>query len=265
MKIIKTTLILPILCFASVSQAQVIASLDFNDSPAVGVGEAADSQAFLNTADTVTGGINYSTDGTHAVWDNDATANSFKVRNFSTDITDAAYNSVTLEYVVSFSGTDTASKGLKAGFGLMNGTEKVAEVDMTQVTNVQFRPQYIVNNGGNTAYNPSSVGNTNFGLTVSSITVTVTVDFANDTINMWYNNADNSDGLVNFVQDVAYTGTTLTGLRVVGVVPGGTFGAGDFVKFDSVTLSGVAVPEPSTIALIAGMAALGFVVYRRRK
>jgi hypothetical protein len=55
--------------------------------------------------------------------------------------------------------------------------------------------------------------------------------------------------------------TEISGFRIRGGTPGFT----GFLTMDSITIETVAVPEPSTFALLAGFAGLGMVLYRRRR
>ena len=57
-------------------------------------------------------------------------------------------------------------------------------------------------------------------------------------------------------------GSTFTlGLEAVSGI--NAYGASD-VYFDNFSVTGVAIPEPSTYAVFAGLGALGFVAWRRR-
>lgn len=65
---------------------------------------------------------------------------------------------------------------------------------------------------------------------------------------------------VNFSHSIAGTVTGDLGIRIQAV---SFTGGGDQVTFDNIQIT--AVPEPSTFALLAGMGALGFILYRRRR
>jgi hypothetical protein len=80
-------------------------------------------------------------------------------------------------------------------------------------------------------------------------------------------------GSMSFEVSGAGTQTeSLTGLsdptltQITGFRPrGGNMAHGTFLDLDTVTIETVAVPEPSTFALLAGFATLGLVLYRRRR
>lgn len=80
-------------------------------------------------------------------------------------------------------------------------------------------------------------------------------------------------GSMSFEVSGAGTQTeSLTGLsdstltQITGFRPrGGNMAQGTFLDLDTVTIETVAVPEPSTFALLAGIAGLGLVLYRRRR
>jgi len=61
-----------------------------------------------------------------------------------------------------------------------------------------------------------------------------------------------------------YTATSLDDFRIH--LSSGSNTAGDFTLYDSITVTGSsAVPEPSTYAAVAGLAALGLAMWRRRR
>lgn len=65
------------------------------------------------------------------------------------------------------------------------------------------------------------------------------------------------------VQAVAPAGTVAVNFYLLNVNPGGAAPAAGNVYFDNITAT--QVPEPSTFALLGGLAALGVVMYRRRR
>lgn len=80
-------------------------------------------------------------------------------------------------------------------------------------------------------------------------------------------------GSMSFEVSGAGTQTeSLTGLsdptltQITGFRPrGGNMAYGTFLDLNTITIETVAVPEPSTFALLAGFAGLGLVLYRRRR
>ena len=107
---------------------------------------------------------------------------------------------------------------------------------------------------------------TNWGINTNNngITMTATLDFQNDTATFSYNNANNSDGDVTIFTG-SYTGSSINKLRITAV--GNdlfTDGDGAYLSVDDLTISAVAVPEPSQVALAIAILSFGAVILRRK-
>jgi hypothetical protein len=149
----------------------------------------------------------------------------------------------------------------------MDDAVKVAEMRVAQTTNGQVRPEYIFDDASSVSYNPSSNSATNWGINTNDngIIMTATLDFQNDTATFSYNNANNSDGDVTIFTD-SYTGSSVNKLRIT--ASGNdlfTNGDGAYISVDDLTISGVAVPEPSQIALTMAFLSFAVVVLRRTR
>ena len=100
-----------------------------------------------------------------------------------------------------------------------------------------------------------------------SITYGLTLDLVNDTYTYWIG-TPTSDGSTWANRFAGHTGT-ITDLGVADIdavrwsISNHT--AGNQFVLDQVQIAYTAVPEPATIALLMGFAALGLVIYRRRQ
>ncbi len=91
------------------------------------------------------------------------------------------------------------------------------------------------------------------------LTIVATWDFVNNTMTL-----DMGGGNVSTITPAANMAAsigTITGFQMRSQ----SFVAGDYLDMDSFTIETTAVPEPSTFALLAGLATLGLVMYRRRR
>jgi hypothetical protein len=269
---IKYALIAGVLFLILKASAQdLLTTIDFNDAMGSHAVNANATNGFFSNTLESTGFV---TNGSgQAVWAYDATANGdpdlndqFKIRTFTTPITEAAFSSVTFQFKIDFNLIDTVTRSAKLGFGFTSGSTKVAEARIAQIINGQARPEYIVDDSSVANFNPSVNGATNWGLTTdgNGVIIKTTVDFENDQVIMSYNNANNSDGDIVFAT-AAYTGSVVDGLRFS--VAGNdlfTDGDGAFFAVDYLTISGVAVPEPSRIAYCMAVLSFGAVLLRRR-
>jgi hypothetical protein len=91
------------------------------------------------------------------------------------------------------------------------------------------------------------------------LTMVATWDFVNNTMSFETSGSVVASGSKSTGSDLSDTIGTITGFRVR------DGGANSWMILDTVTIETVAVPEPSTFALLAGFATLGLVLYRRRR
>jgi hypothetical protein len=91
------------------------------------------------------------------------------------------------------------------------------------------------------------------------LTIVATWDFANNTMTLDMGGLNVST--ITPAANMAASIGTITGFQMRSQ----SFVAGDYLDMDSFTIETTAVPEPSTFALLAGLATLGLVMYRRRR
>lgn len=105
----------------------------------------------------------------------------------------------------------------------------------------------------------------------------VRVSFSNDGVNFsgaqtfaGFDGSDHAEGYAVFSRllDIDLTGETAAHVRLdFRQGPGDTWGENrsSWHMFDEVTFSGTVIPEPSTVALLLGLASVGLLVFRRRR
>lgn len=222
---------------------QTIIHLSFDDPAGTPVGVAADMEGFLTgTTDTGAGAGNYLTNGSMAVLGagqiepvgNAGDGSFYKPRTFAAPVSAADWDRVTLSVVVDFAFTNTATKGAKGSFSLLQSVEgnaiKVAEIGVQHLTNDQGRPQYLSNNGGNSTFVPDPL----WGLSQTGVVLSVTVDFAAGQLTFSY---DVGAGPVAYFSEPT-TYTYIDALRIVGAKSRLMDEPGEYIKFHSLTLSG---------------------------
>lgn len=273
--VLKLKFLIPILAITLLLKSHgqdLLTTIDFNDAAGTHAARATATNNFFSNALDMPGFV--TKESGQAVWAYDSTANSdpdlndqFKIRTFTSPLTEAAYSSVTLQFKVDFNLINTTTKSAKLGFGLTNGATKVAETRIAHAVNGHARPESIINDSGVASFNPSDNGATNWGLSTggNGLTITTKIDFENDQIILSYNNGNNSDGEIIFATE-AYTGTSIDGLRF-SVAGNDLFADGDgaFFSVDQLTISGTPVHEPAQSACIVLILSMGAVFLRRGK
>ncbi|CAA6676650.1 MULTISPECIES: PEP-CTERM sorting domain-containing protein [unclassified Lentimonas] len=269
---------------ASSLSAQLV-NIDFSDSNGTDAAAAVDQAGRVtNTQSSVgwqvqSGSGVFAYDAASNVGTDPGTWTQFKVREF-TDVTDTAFSSVTLTYQMNFDLSNNATRGTKFRVGLQydDGTDtvRVSDQGILHVTDAQARPDSYETNNLNTGGDYATLNPTNnWGLAATganSVTMTTVIDFVADTVTYSYANPNDGDGGTVVYASYAYTGSAVNELRFAldaennaSAYAFGDGTGGEYYAINSVTLTGVAVPEPSTFALLGGLCALGYVMVRRRR
>lgn len=226
---------------------------------------------FTNTYSTGTAPAwNAANGGTVAQY-NAATGNAMSV--FNTDVGSTSYTLNTdVMFTPNFGGPFTTG-GSALGFGFMTniGTNDgyTAIIRFTGTNTADFR-----------LFKDTNVTTGNLGTQVTAATSTFTRQSGVWSTGTFYTLSlaiANTGSAISFSASVLTTGGTTLGtfstftdaspVSVTNTTVGVRFGeaAGDRIAIDNFSVTTSAVPEPSTVALLSGLAALGLAVYVRRR
>jgi hypothetical protein len=241
------------LAFASLASAAIVEQWNF-DSPSNGTGI---NGTIISTWDA-TAANNTDLGGGILRFGNSTTSN-FTSSQLLPDIDTSAISTMTWTF-------ELADVKLSAGshfrFTTITSGAGVPEIELTAFGTgpSTFSPdmEYNVNTDKLDAKSGLSLSGAG-GTLGGPLTIVATWDFVNNTMTLDMGGLNVST--ITPAANMAASIGTITGFQMRSQ----SFVAGDYLDMDSFTIETTAVPEPSTFALLAGLATLGLVMYRRRR